>query len=44
MEAMRGDVKFWWTPDSDDERNPSMQAAGIMSNITSSRADRGPER
>lgn len=39
MEAMRGDVKFWWTPDSDDERNPSMQAAGIMSNITSSRAD-----
>jgi hypothetical protein len=36
---IRGDVKFWWTPESEDERNPSMQAAGIMSNITSSRAD-----
>lgn len=35
----RGDVKFWWTPGADDERNPSMQAAGILSNITSSRAD-----
>lgn len=39
MKAIRGDVKFWWTPESEDERNPSMQAAGIMSNITSSRAD-----
>jgi hypothetical protein len=35
----RGDVDFWWTPDAKDERNPSMQAAGILSNITSSRAD-----
>lgn len=35
----RGESEFWWTPQSDDERNPSMQAAGIMSNITSSRAD-----
>lgn len=36
---IRGEVKFWWTPGSDDERNPSMQAAGITSNVTSSRAD-----
>lgn len=36
---IRGESEFWWTPGSDDERNPSMQAAGIMSNITSSRAD-----
>lgn len=36
---MRGEVSFWWVPGSDDERNPSMQAAGILSNITSSRAD-----
>jgi len=36
---IRGDVKFWWVPGADDERNPSMQAAGILSNITSSRAD-----
>jgi hypothetical protein len=35
----RGDVDFWWTPNAKDERNPSMQAAGILSNITSSRAD-----
>ena len=35
----RGDVNFWWTPNALDERNPSMQAAGILSNITSSRAD-----
>lgn len=35
----RGDIDFWWTPDAKDERNPSMQAAGILSNITSSRAD-----
>ena len=36
---LRGESSFWWVPDADDERNPSMQAAGIMSNITSSRAD-----
>jgi len=36
---MRGEVSFWWLADNKDERNPSMQAAGIMSNITSSRAD-----
>lgn len=37
--GLRGDVAFWWVPGSTDERNPSMQAAGILSNITSSRAD-----
>ena len=36
---LRGESSFWWVPGNDDERNPSMQAAGIMSNITSSRAD-----
>jgi len=36
---IRGEVKFWWTSGSNDERNPSMQAAGITSNVTSSRAD-----
>jgi hypothetical protein len=36
---LRGEVSFWWVPGSKDERNPSMQAAGILSNITSSRAD-----
>lgn len=37
----RGEVEFWWTTDgyNNDPRNPSMQAAGILSNITSSRAD-----
>lgn len=35
----RGEIEFWWTPQNEDERNPSMQAAGILSNITSSRAD-----
>lgn len=35
----RGETDFWWTPKAKDERNPSMQAAGILSNITSSRAD-----
>ena len=37
----RGEIEFWWTlPGYDkDPRNPSMQAAGILSNITSSRAD-----
>lgn len=36
---MKGDTAFWWVPGAVDERNPSMQASGIMSNITSSRAD-----
>lgn len=36
---IRGEVSFWWLHGNDDERNPSMQAAGIMTNITSSRAD-----
>lgn len=35
----RGEAAFWWVPGADDERNPSMQAAGILSNITSSRCD-----
>lgn len=35
----RGESSFWWAPGADDERNPSMQAAGITSNITSSRCD-----
>lgn len=35
----KGDVDFWWVDGYTDERNPSMQAAGILSNITSSRAD-----
>jgi hypothetical protein len=39
MGEHRGEVSFWWVHGADDERNPSMQAAGIMSNITSSRAD-----
>jgi len=37
--AVRGEQSFWWTAGSTDERNPSMQAAGITSNITSSRCD-----
>lgn len=39
LAEIRGEVKFWWTTGSNDERNPSMQAAGITSNVTSSRAD-----
>lgn len=35
----RGESAFWWCPNADDERNPSMQAAGITSGITSSRCD-----
>lgn len=35
----KGEASFWWVPGADDERNPSMQAAGITSNITSSRCD-----
>lgn len=34
-----GEVSFWWVPGATDPRNPSMQAAGIMSGITSSRSD-----
>lgn len=37
--AIRGESSFWWVPGADDERNPSMQAAGITSTITSSRCD-----
>lgn len=36
---IRGEVSFWWVPGAADERNPSMQASGVLSNITSSRAD-----
>jgi hypothetical protein len=39
MGTPEGEVSFWWVPGATDQRNPSMQAAGIMSNITSSRAD-----
>lgn len=39
FQALRGEASFWWAPGSADERNPSMQAAGITSNITSSRCD-----
>lgn len=37
--GIRGEASFWWVPGAQDERNPSMQAAGITSNITSSRCD-----
>lgn len=37
--TLRGEQSFWWVKGSNDERNPSMQAAGITSNITSSRCD-----
>lgn len=36
---IKGDTKFWWSSGATDERNPTFQAAGITSNITSSRAD-----
>lgn len=36
---LRGEASFWWVPGANDERNPSMQAAGITSNITSSRCE-----
>jgi len=39
QQGMRGEASFWWAPGAEDERNPSMQAAGITSNITSSRCD-----
>jgi hypothetical protein len=38
-QGLRGEVSFWWLPGNLDERNPSMQAAGVLSNVTSSRAD-----
>lgn len=34
-----GEVQMWWVEGSADPRNPSMQARGITSNVTSSRAD-----
>lgn len=37
--SLRGEQSFWWVGGANDERNPSMQAAGITSNITSSRCD-----
>ncbi len=39
--SLKGNISFWWTAKGywNDPRNPSMQAAGILSNITSSRAD-----
>lgn len=36
---IRGEISFWWLSGNKDERNPSMQAAGVLSNVTSSRAD-----
>jgi len=38
---LSGQVEFWWTKEGyeKDPRNPGMQAAGILKNITSSRAD-----
>jgi hypothetical protein len=39
FEKLRGEASFWWVPGANDERNPSMQAAGITSNITSSRCE-----
>lgn len=39
FKAIRGESSFWWVPGANDERNPSMQAAGITSTITSSRCD-----
>ena len=39
MTETKGETAFWWVPGNEDERNPSMQASGILSNITSSRAD-----
>lgn len=39
FKAIRGESSFWWVPNANDERNPSMQAAGITSTITSSRCD-----
>lgn len=36
---LEGETAFWRVRGNDDERNPNMQAAGILSNVTSSRAD-----
>lgn len=38
-DMLRGKTRRWWVFGNDDPRNPSMQARGIMSNVTSSRAD-----
>jgi hypothetical protein len=38
-QGTRGESAFWWVPGADDERNPSMQAAGITSTVTSSRCE-----
>lgn len=35
----QGEVQMWWVNGSTDPRNPNMQARGITSNVTSSRAD-----
>ena len=37
--GVRGEASFWWVPGNNDERNPSMQASGITSTITSSRCE-----
>lgn len=39
MKKQQGEVQMWWVEGSTDPRNPSMQARGITSNVTSSRAD-----
>ena len=36
--GLRGSPDFWWVGGHEDERNPSMQAVGITTSITSSRA------
>lgn len=36
---IQGEISFFTVPGHNDPRNPSMQASGILSNITSSRAD-----
>ena len=39
IKKQQGEVQMWWVKGSTDARNPSMQARGITSNVTSSRAD-----
>lgn len=39
MKKEQGEVQMWWVSGANDPRNPSMQARGITSNVTSSRAD-----
>lgn len=34
-----GGIQAWWVEGSDDPRNPSMYARGILSNVTSARAN-----